>query len=65
MARNTDRAVVNTDAKPTIRQVYAMAHALVDIAGLSWPETRGEMSDLLKKLSEQRDAVNADVVDAF
>jgi hypothetical protein len=53
------RRVVQTDARPTSRQVYAVARALTDIAGLDWPETRGAMSELIDHLSQQRPAVDA------
>jgi hypothetical protein len=38
---------------PTTRQVYALAHALVEDAGLPWPATRGEISELISRLREK------------
>lgn len=51
--------VKRTEDRPTARQIYAMAHALVDIAGLEWPETRGAASEMIQSLQEQRPAVAA------
>jgi hypothetical protein len=53
------RRVIQTDARPTSRQVYAVARALSEIAGIEWPESRGAMSELLDHLNEQRGAVPA------
>jgi hypothetical protein len=53
--------VKRTGDRPTAKQVYAIAHALVEIAGVQWPETRGDASTLLQQLREQRDAVTAPV----
>lgn len=41
------------DPPPTTRQVYALAHALVEDAGLPWPATRAEISALISRLREQ------------
>ena len=38
---------------PTTRQVYALAHALVEDAGLPWPATRAEISTLIARLRER------------
>jgi hypothetical protein len=38
------------NAKPTIRQVYALAAALCERAGEGFPETRDEASDLIERL---------------
>jgi hypothetical protein len=40
------------DPPPTTRQVYALAHALVEDAGLPWPATRAEISALISRLRE-------------
>lgn len=50
--------VVHTDARPTGRQIFALCHALVDVAGLEWPETRAEASALLEHVSAQRAAID-------
>lgn len=52
-----ERRVVNTDAGVTGRQTYAIARALADIAGIDWPENRGDASALIGHLNEQRPAV--------
>jgi hypothetical protein len=52
-----ERRVVNTDARPTGRQTYAIARALAEIAGIDWPETRAAASDLISHLNDQRAAV--------
>jgi hypothetical protein len=39
-----------TDAKPTIRQVYALAAALCERAGEQFPETRDDASELIERL---------------
>ena len=41
------------DPPPTTRQVYALAHALVEDAGLPWPATRAEISALISRLRER------------
>lgn len=51
--------VVHVDSKPTGRQIYALCHALVDIAGIDWPETRAAASALIERVSEQRAAILA------
>ena len=57
--RREPRAVVHTDAKPSGRQIYAIAHKLIDVAGLEWPETRGAASELLEHLTKQLEALEA------
>jgi hypothetical protein len=44
------RAVRNPDAKPTPRQVYALAHELAKRADVEFPRTRGAASELIEKL---------------
>jgi hypothetical protein len=49
----TDRAAVTIrrpEARPTPRQIYALAHALCDRAGEMFPATRGAASALLERL---------------
>lgn len=48
-----------TDKKPSGKQVYAMAHLLVDIAGLTWPESSADASAMIGHLREQLAAVPA------
>ena len=38
------------DGEPTVRQVYALAAALCERAGLAFPETRAEASELIERL---------------
>jgi len=38
------------DARPTIRQIYALAAALCERAGEEFPETRGDASELIERL---------------
>ena len=38
------------DARPTIRQIYALAAALCERAGEEFPETRGVASELIERL---------------
>lgn len=38
------------EAKPTGRQVYALAHELAKYAGMEFPRTRGAASELLERL---------------
>ena len=38
------------EAHPTARQIYALAAALCEQAGESFPETRGEASSLIERL---------------
>ena len=54
-----ERTVRKLDAKPTIRQVYAIARALLKDTGEEWPQTREEASELIDRLREpdgERDA---------
>ena len=37
-------------ARPTIRQIYALAAALCERAGEEFPETRGDASELIERL---------------
>jgi hypothetical protein len=40
----------NPDAKPTGRQIYALAHELAKHADVEFPRTRGEASQLIERL---------------
>lgn len=57
MSATATRAVIHTDAKPTGRQIYALAHKLAEIAGLEWPATRAAASELLEHVTEQHAAI--------
>jgi hypothetical protein len=41
------------DAKPTGRQVYALAHELAKRADVEFPRTRGAASDLIDRLRKE------------
>jgi hypothetical protein len=52
----TERATLTVrhpDAKPTPRQVYALAHELCTRAGEEFPATRGAASALIERLRAQ------------
>ena len=40
----------NPEAKPTFRQVYALAHELAKRAEVEFPSTRGAASELIEQL---------------
>ncbi len=42
--------VTNTDARPTVRQVYAITRAMLDAIGEPFPETRADASRLIDRL---------------
>ena len=42
--------MVGMDERPTVKQVYALAAALCDGAGLAFPRTRGQASTLIERL---------------
>ena len=46
------RTVRKPDAKPTIRQVYAIARLLLAETGEAWPDTREEASELIERLRD-------------
>jgi hypothetical protein len=48
-----ERTVRKLEAKPTIRQVYAIARALLKDTGEVWPQTREEASELIDRLRER------------
>jgi hypothetical protein len=41
------------EAKPTVKQVYAIAAALCKESGEKFPQSRGEASELIKKLRDE------------
>jgi hypothetical protein len=41
---------VKPDAKPTVRQIYALVAALCERAGEEFPETRDAASELIERL---------------
>ena len=41
---------VSNEAKPTVKQVYAIAAALCKESGREFPQSRGEASEMIKKL---------------
>jgi hypothetical protein len=47
------RAVRHLEAKPTGRQIYALAHELANRAGCEWPRTRGAASELIDRLRRE------------
>jgi hypothetical protein len=49
------------DAKPTGRQIYALAHELCKRAGERFPPTRGAASALLERLRAQNEREEAPV----
>ena len=48
--REQARGVRRPEAKPTPKQVYALAHELAKRAGEEFPRTRGAASDLIRRL---------------
>ena len=44
------RTIRKPDAKPTVRQVYAIARLLLAESGEAWPDTREEASELIERL---------------
>ena len=47
--------VRHPEAKPTGKQVYALAHELATRAGVEFPRTRGAASDLIGRLRKQNE----------
>jgi hypothetical protein len=45
-----ERTVREREAKPTIRQVYAIARLLLAESDERWPDTREEASGLIERL---------------
>jgi len=55
----TERAPITIrqpEAKPTGKQVYALAHELCARAGVAFPVTRGAASSLIQRLRDERAA---------
>jgi hypothetical protein len=55
----TERAPITIrqpEAKPTGKQVYALAHELCARTGLEFPVTRGAASVLIQRLRDERSA---------
>ncbi len=49
----TPSAVRHPEAKPTAKQVYALAHELAKRAGERFPATRGAASELIDRLRRE------------
>jgi hypothetical protein len=47
-----ERTVGRPEAKPTIRQVYAIARLLLAETDERWPETREQASELIDRLRD-------------
>jgi hypothetical protein len=45
-----------TDARPTSKQTWMIAHLLCETAGIPYPETRAEMSALISRLMDAKNA---------
>jgi hypothetical protein len=45
----------NPEAKPTGRQIYALAHELCKTSGEQFPKTRGTASELIERLRKNRE----------
>jgi hypothetical protein len=50
MEKEQPVTIRNPDAKPTGRQIYALAHELAKHADVEFPRTRGEASQLIERL---------------
>jgi hypothetical protein len=53
----TERAPItirHPEAKPTGKQVYALAHELCARAGVEFPQTRGVASALIQRLRDEQ-----------
>lgn len=44
--------------KPSPAQVYKVAHMMVDLLGLDWPQTSAQASELIQRLQAQADALS-------
>jgi len=53
--RGETRSVRNLEAKPTPRQVYALARELATRAGETFPATRGAASALIERLRAENE----------
>lgn len=45
-----------TDARPTSKQTWLLAHLVCEAAGIDYPETRAEMSALISRLMDAKNA---------
>ena len=52
----TQATVRHPEAKPTAKQVYALAHELAKRAGEEFPSTRGVASELIERLRAESGA---------
>jgi hypothetical protein len=52
----SERTIRRPDAKPTIRQVYAIARLLLAETDERWPETREQASELIDRLRDGGEA---------
>ena len=50
MEKEQTITIRNPEAKPTGKQVYALAHELAKRAGERFPQTRAEASELIQRL---------------
>ena len=50
MEKEQTVTIRNPEAKPTGRQIYALAHELCKASGEEFPRTRGAASELIEKL---------------
>jgi hypothetical protein len=57
-----ERTLRNPEAKPTVRQIYAIARLLLADAGEGWPENREEASELIERFRERDDERGASTV---
>jgi len=55
-----ERSVRRPEAKPTVRQVYAIARLLLKETEERWPETREQASELIERLRGEDRAVMAE-----
>ncbi|HST26280.1 MAG TPA: hypothetical protein VLJ76_09825 [Gaiellaceae bacterium] len=55
-----ERTVRRPEAKPTVRQVYAIARLLLKETDERWPQTREQASELIDRLHGEERAVVAE-----
>ena len=53
--RAEPRGVRHLEARPTPKQIYALAHELAKRVGEEFPRTRGAASDLIQRLRKQNE----------
>lgn len=51
--------VEHTGSRPTGRQIYKLAALLMQVAGLTFPQSRGDASSMIEQLTGQLDAIRA------